>query len=368
MEKDRVEDPLFGTLFYHKKLANNEDFDGRDWLCKSPFTYAEVRRNGEVHMCCPNWSPVVIGNVLESTLGEIWQGPRARAQRGSILDGSYGWCNRDTCSPIRNRRLEPRTPERTKQLVDRGSSSFPEVVHFVVDESCNLACPSCRRERLPQLADVERDRGYRVITGVLDHLFAEPHLRYQTLSMDGSGEVFSSELYRKLFESHPVFNRADLWPNLRFRLITNGTMMTPKVQDRHRHIMSRLLQLEVSVDAGDRHSYEQVRLGGRWDLLWENLRHFDDTVLMEHPGTTWRWNNIMQRRNFESLPLLVAKALEFTRRPMINATGVLNWGTWSEAEYLDHAVHLPRHPLHHRYREIRGSAEVVDYLKRYGMG
>lgn len=367
MDVDRVEDPLFGTLVYHRRLVGNTDFNGHDVLCKSPFTYAEVRRSGEVHMCCPNWSPVVIGNVLETPLDDIWQGPRAMAQRGSILDGSYRWCNRDTCSPMRHKRLEARTPERTRQLERRGSSRFPEVVHFVVDESCNLACPSCRRQRLPQLESSQRQKGFEVINDVLDRMFDQPHQHQQTLSMDGSGEVFSSELYRGLFNTHPVFNRADLWPNLRFRLITNGTMMTPKVQDRHRHIMSRLLQLEVSVDAGDRSSYEQVRLGGRWDLLWENLRHFHDTVLMERPDTTWRWNIIMQRRNFESLPLLIAKAKTFVRRPMINATGVLNWNTWSEAEYLDHAVHLPQHPLHARYREIRESAEVADYLKTHGM-
>ena len=369
MKQDRViiQDPLFGPLSYHKRFVNNTDFDGSKHLCNLPFRYAEVRRDGDVHMCCPNWSPVVVGNVFESSMTQIWQGERAQAQRRSILDGSYRYCNWDTCSLIRNNRLEQRTEASVAQLVKRAESCTPETVHFVVDESCNLSCPSCRMQRLAQLAPAERDRGYQAITRVLDCMFAEPHAEHKTLSMDGSGEIFSSELYRRLFETHAVFNRSDLWPNLRFRLTTNGTMMTAKIQRRYVHIMNRLEQLEVSVDAGDPESYAKVRVGGRWDLLWENLRCFHDSILVRQPHTTWRWNIIMQKNNYKSLPDLINIANTFERKPMINMTAVLNWGTWTEEEYLDHAVHLPQHPKHKKYTKIMNSPLVQEYRNNYGI-
>jgi len=359
-------DPLFGALSYHRRYVNNQQFDGSQHLCQLPFGYAEVRRTGEVHMCCPNWSPVVIGNVLENSIADIWKGERAQAQRNSILDGSYRYCNWDTCSLIRNHRLEQRTVKKQAQLVDQlHSSSTPKMVHLVVDESCNLTCPSCRRRRIAQLGPAARDQGYRVIKSVLDCMFAEPHQEHKTLSMDGSGEVFSSELYRHLLETQPVFGRADLWPNLRFRIVTNGTMMTEKIQDRYQQIMQRLEQLEVSVDAGNRESYEQVRVGGRWDLLWQNLRHFHDHSMQSH--TTWRWNMIIQKNNYQSLPELIDLAHSFQRRPMLNLSHVLNWNTWSEPQYLEQAVHLPQHPEHEQYLKILHSPPVQDYKNRYGI-
>lgn len=362
MRREVIKDPLFGKLSYHRRLVNNTNFDGTKWLCRIPFEYAEVRRDGTVHLCCPSWNPAAVGNIFEESLESIWCGERARSIRHSIIDGSYRYCNQDTCPVIVNQRLEPRTTERAVGL-SNGVQNLPRSVHFVVDHSCNLACPSCRVSKINQLSAAERDQGYQAVVRVLDCMFAKPHAEHKTLSMDGSGEIFHSALYRHLFETHAVFDRADLWPNLRFRMVTNGTMMTEKIQDRYQKIMSRLQQLEVSVDAGNRHSYEQTRVGGNWDMLWQNLRHFHDTVLSVQPQTAWRWNIIVQKKNYQSLPELIELASSFQRKPLINITQVLNWGTWSEPQYLDQAVHLPQHPEHDRYLEIMTS-RAVRYLRR----
>ena len=362
-EREIVDDPLFGKLSYHKRLVNHTDFDGKAHLCRLPFTYAEIRNNGDVHMCCPNWSPVVVGNVLQNSLAEIWRGARAEAVRNSIMDGSYRYCNWDTCNLIRNGLLMARNEQAVYQLQAKAQLETPESVHFVVDESCNLACPSCRIGRISQLEPRRKERGYRVIAQVLDCMFSQPHDQHKVISMDGSGEIFSSDLYRKLFETHAVFTDTDRWPNLRFRLTTNGTMMTPKLQRRYHSIMQQLEELEVSVDAGNRESYERVRVGGHWDLLWENLRYFHDTTLRNRPDMHWRWNIIMQKNNYESLPQMIDIAKTFERRPSLNITEALNWGTWTEEQYLEHAVHLPQHPEYPRYYQIRNSDQVTQYMQ-----
>ena len=358
-----IEDPIFGTLKYHKKLINN-NFDGSQHLCRLPFTYAEVRRNGDVNLCCPNWSPAIVGNIFETSIEQIWTGDRAWAVRNSILDGSYRYCNWDTCSLIRNNRLHPKTPDLSKELMRSARASTPCFLHFVVDYSCNLACPSCRIRKIPQLSDDEKDQGYRAITQTLDIMFAQTHKEHKILSMDGSGEIFSSELYRQLFETHPVFTQTDQWPNLRFRLTTNGTMMTAKIQRRYHHIMQHLENLEVSVDAGNPESYARVRVGGHWNLLWDNLRNFHDNTLLAQPYSSWNWNIIIQKNNYESLPELIDIAETFTKQPTLLINEVLNWGTWSESDYLDHAVHLLQHPEHSKYREIINSSKVVKYIER----
>ena len=42
--------------------------------------------NGQVRIC--GWSNFYIGNLLESTIEEIWHGEKAKAFRESMLDGS----------------------------------------------------------------------------------------------------------------------------------------------------------------------------------------------------------------------------------------------------------------------------------------
>lgn len=361
MDRITVDDPLFGKLSYHKKLVNNSDFDGKKHLCQLPFFYAEVRRHGGINLCCPQWNPAEVGNLFDESLESIWNGARANAIRQTILDGSYRYCNWDTCPGIRNKALPENTPAARDLAIKQSQETTPSALHLVVDHSCNLECPSCRIRKITQLAPAERDQGYRAVIRALDSMFPAPHEQHKTLSMDGSGEVFSSELYRHLFDTHPVFTDSHRWPNLRFRITTNGTMMTEKMQMKYKNMFDHLQDLEVSVDAGNRKSYEQVRVGGHWDLLWKNLRFFHDTTL-SNSNTQWSWNVIMQKKNYQSLPELIDLAKTFTHRlPRISITQVLNWGTWSELEYLEQAVHLPQHPEHDRYLEIMDLPEVRNY-------
>lgn len=367
MIQDRIiiDDPLFGSLSYHKKFLNNSEFNGSQYLCAKPFTFTEINQDGKVNICCENWNPASIGNVLEQSLEAIWNGERAQVLRQTILDGSYRYCNFDTCPRILHKsRLLDNTASNRVQLLDKSNHATPEIVHFSIDRSCNLECPSCRIQKISKLNDQQRDRGHTILTRVLDSMFPSPHQQYKMLSMDGSGEVFNSEIYRSAFDSHPVFTQTHLWPNLRFRLLTNGTMMTAKIQNKYQHILNHLEEIEVSVDAGNRESYEKVRVGGRWDLLWDNLQYFYENTLNSNKRIHWAWNIIIQQNNYKSLPELIDLANKFTdHTPVINVSNLFNWGTWSETEYLDHAVHLPSHPQHQNFLAVMSSPKVSQYSK-----
>lgn len=362
MKQERIiiNDPRFGSLSYHKKFYNNRFFPGKKFLCDHPFYYIEVRRHGSVNICCPQWNPAEIGNIFADSLEDIWNGDRAQIIRNSIIDGSYSYCNFDTCPKIlswQNQGLMNNTPSNLSHLQSRVSKT-PNHVHFVVDNSCNLQCPSCRESKITQLDSREQNIGLDVIRKTLAGMFPEPHNEHKVVSMDGSGEIFSSELYREIFETEDVFTKTHLWPNLKFVLTTNGTMMTEKIQRKYKNFFDHIKFIEVSVDAGDKESYEKVRVGGHWDLLWKNLEYFYSTV-KDKPEVKWRWNIIMQKHNYKSLPKLVQIANKFSDKiPTIYAAKLLNWGTWTEEEYLNHAVHLPTHPEHSEYIKIMDSTKL----------
>jgi sulfatase maturation enzyme AslB (radical SAM superfamily) len=190
-------------------------------------------------------------------------------------------------------------------------------------------------------------------------MFHEPHGEYKIVGMDGSGEIFSSELYRELFETERIFTDTHLWPSLNFSLSTNGTMMTEKIQQKYKNFFDHIGYLEISVDAGNEDSYNKVRVGGHWELLWKNIEYLYNNRSRDFG---WAWNIIVQKNNYESIPELIDLANKFTNlRPKINFATLLNWGTWSEGEYINNAVHMPSHPEHQKYLAIMNSQLVKDY-------
>jgi hypothetical protein len=96
----KMSDPVFGDLYYQevdetdvsKINSVTESLQGR--VCPEPFRKIMVLQNGDVIICCPQWLPAVIVNVLEYTIQEIWAGEKAQLIRKTILDGSYKFCCR----------------------------------------------------------------------------------------------------------------------------------------------------------------------------------------------------------------------------------------------------------------------------------
>ena len=211
-ERIILHDSKFGKLSYHKQFKQQFEFPGKELLCHMPFTYAEVRRHGTVNICCPQWNPAEIGNVLTDDLCDIWLGEKANIIRNTILDGSYSYCNSETCPNIQNWQtggLWDNTESNQTELF-QSIRQTPSHVHLVIDHSCNLQCPSCRTDKITQLDDENKNSGLLVARKVFNSMFKEPHNEHKTIGMDGSGEIFSSEMYRELFETEQIFTHTDL--------------------------------------------------------------------------------------------------------------------------------------------------------------
>jgi len=362
-----INDPTFGRLSYHKRYISPTQIPLHDRLCKMPFVYAEVRREGGVNICCPQWNPVEIGNVLHEDLRDIWKGEKSKIIRDSIINGKYNYCNHDTCPSIQNWRTHLMAKSDHKIDILLGEiGEIPQHVLFVVDESCNLSCPSCRQCKISQLSSQEQDTAKKTISSVLNSLCYEPHNRKQIIGMDGSGEIFSSEVYREIFETETVFTQTDNWPNLGFALSTNGTMMTEKIQKRYSKFFNKIKKIEISIDAGNQESYQSVRVGGNWNLLWKNLQYFYDNIKHKTDDEIiWQWNIIVQKNNFESIPDFINIAHKFSEKlPTLYFANVLNWGTWADEDYIKYAVHLPKNPQHEDYLKIINMPLLKNYPKK----
>jgi MoaA/NifB/PqqE/SkfB family radical SAM enzyme len=266
----KLSDPVFGDLYYQdvteedvsKINAVTNAIQGR--VCPEPFRKIMVLQDGDVIICCPQWLPAIIGNVLEESIQDIWSGEKANLIRQTILSGSYKYCDKKVCHFMHDaKNVFP-----IKEAFDPSVKTLPTEINISVDGTCNLFCPSCRTEKVTYLGE-RREKAAKIIASVLDSLFDVPHNERVDLEIDGIGDIFSSSIYRHEFETRKCFTNPELWPNLRYTLLTNGVLMTEKIQNKHSTLFSQTKIVKISIDAGNESSYNKVRLGGNWSTLWK---------------------------------------------------------------------------------------------------
>ena len=110
--------------------------------CRKCFDYAYVFVGGDVRIC--PWNGIVIGNLLENTLEEIWNGEKVNEIRKAFCKGELLGCSERYCPDCINDmdtlKIDP--DEMLESL--NNPKPLPEYISLAYDERCNHACPSCR--------------------------------------------------------------------------------------------------------------------------------------------------------------------------------------------------------------------------------
>jgi MoaA/NifB/PqqE/SkfB family radical SAM enzyme len=362
LKKKIINDPVLGRLSYEEyDSLESCNFDKDTNICNLPFGDVEIQSTGNVYMCCPGWNPASIGNLLEEDMHSIWNGEKARVVRDSITDGSYRYCNAKTCPSMiagGGDRIVPKSSFIDPKL------QFPKNMAFSVDNTCNLVCPSCRTYKIIELEEEAHKRALTILRTAFRSVFSDPHDQSITLTFDGVGEIFFSPVYREIFETEEVFKTPEKWPGFRTVLCTNGTMMTEKIQKKYSILFERSIGVRLSIDAGNKESYEKVRCGGDWDLLWKNINFLYENTLKNDNTKSWAWNVILQEDNVESIVDLINLAYTFPDNlPDIYIVNMLNWGTYSQEEFDKKAVWFAGSPKYNTAKEILSLPEVLNYPK-----
>jgi len=179
-------------------------------FCVEPFSGLDITHSGRVYMCCADWRPVPVGNMLETPLMDIWMGKPASDLRSSILDQSFRFC-RATCPLLEN----PRGPVR----IGSAPPALPSLDRLIrltlsYDPTCTLKCPSCRTAHLGSSENTELIHRMVIQSGILQ--------RTNLLYIAGDGDPIASPLYWSLLRS---LDPLPLNPKLAVRLHTNGLRM-----------------------------------------------------------------------------------------------------------------------------------------------
>lgn len=224
--------------------------------CAMPFKFATFLQTGEQIVCNPTWNnhPSLSGNTVQ----EKFNSPEINAIRESILDGSYSYCN-DNCPYLRTYR-EGGSPRPFIEKDKLGTSDVPTHVELCEDNVCNLACPTCRTDFI--IESTQQRNSFEEVKSFSDKI--------EFLGATTSGDPLYS---KKSFEFLKSINSEDFPALKHIKIHTNGLLLRLKWPLLEH--LSGIVDLNISVDAATKDTYEVVRKGGNWDLLIKNLEYIN---------------------------------------------------------------------------------------------
>ena len=324
-------------------------------FCRSPFEHFEIASNGDVHLCCPGWIKGSVGNLGQQSLVEIWNGEKAQAMRASVRDGSYSQCLSHMCphlqaldqgarlpdySPIES--FEAPKSEYSKRISQGVFPPGPSIINGAFDLTCNLSCPSCRREPIVYRPGTAEWQHAEKMANAIIEAFPRVH----RLKLAGNGDPFASRLYWKMLTS---IDRT-LHPKMRVVIHTNGLLFTP---DRWKELSKAhglIDTIEVSIDAASAESYALNRRGGSFETLLERIA-FLGNLRREDKFRRFIVSFVVQANNFREMPAFVelgrsvhADTIVFNR--------MNDWGSFPSAMLANRSIHRREHPQHAEFVNV----------------
>jgi MoaA/NifB/PqqE/SkfB family radical SAM enzyme len=133
--------------------------------------------------------------------------------------------------------------------------------------------------------------------------------------MSGNGDPLASAIMRPLMQDWQVT------PNQTFTLKTNGLLI--KKQLNNLGILNHISEFSISVDAGSKQIYEDVRRPGRWETLIENLEFLHSI----NKSNVTCLNFAFQNKNYKDLDSFIELCRCYNFRGQVHELD--NWGTWN---------------------------------------
>jgi tetratricopeptide (TPR) repeat protein len=335
-------------------------------FCNRPWEHFEVVPSGGVFTCCSGWMPAPIGNVHTDSPTAIWNSRLAKEIRESILDGSFRFCSKIHCPEISARLLpNSKQPESLVHIqpapdLHKNSGvaldehvaatvSNPTTLVFSHDNSCNLACPSCRHDFIM----VSKEEQI-AIEQMQNRLLAELSQDAQILRLDGAGEVFYSKPSRNMLKK---LTRQD-YPHLKFDLITNGTLFNRRTYDEF-DLSGRIKRLRISIDAASKETYKIARRGGDFDKLLANLEFIYQLRTKENQNFSVNFLFVVSACNFHEMADFIRLGKKFNVTK-IRFTAIRNLGHLTDAQFASMNIERESHPDHSKFVELLKAPEFDD--------
>ena len=312
-------------LFQHYHIDTSKDLHITS-RCPRPFDTVLIDKQGSCYACeCQSWLPQSIGNLQIKSLGEIINSDMHQHLQDSIKDGTYRYCNENQCSYIKSRAILHGGSDRVRNL------------RLAIDDSCNLKCPSCRKSMIFHKQGSAYNLGIRLSNKINNWLRQQEH--GIQVHMGSDGDPFASHVYRHFMEHTPKRD------NIKYSILTNG-LMFKEFHARVPYVISNLKELVVSIDGATKHTYERLRLGGRWEKVLEGLECMAE---QKHKhGFRFILHFVVQKDNYHEMEQIIDLGEQYgADRVWLNK--IEDWGAmddfgaqniWNTPDYQEHLSNL----------------------------
>lgn len=297
--------------------------------CDFPSRSLVIDRNGECFICtCEAWLPISVGKIEDfDNLEEIWQTASAKAIQEDIIQKKFSYCAVDRCGILLK-------DQRIVEYAGNIPILDPDDFYYIsinIDDSCNLICPSCRKESIMITHGEEHNlkiqRTYHLLS-LLEKFDHQCHL-----TMTGNGDPLASSIMRPLIHQwRPRHNHS-------IRLFTNGLLLEKQLVDAS--IVNNISQYFISIDAGSESVYRKVRYPGNFKNLLTNLDFLSKLVSQTRSSVLLKF--VLQKNNYNDMENFVELCNRYNFSGVINR--LENWGTWDNFDDED-VIGNTKHELH----------------------
>jgi radical SAM protein with 4Fe4S-binding SPASM domain len=246
-------------------------------ICYAPHSSLYFSMEGEVRVCCHNWSHPV-GNISRQTIGQIWNGEAMETIRRALESGSFAaGCQYCEWQMATGSFVNLSMPKWDEVPVYEKDPAWPLQMEFSIGNTCNLECIMCdgkassairaHREKLPPLRSPYSDAFFVELRSYLPHLKKARFL---------GGEPFlQSECFR-IWEM-----LVEDGMSLPCHVTTNGTQFNRRVE---RFLEKMPFSISISLDGYRKETIEAIRVNAKYDLLMRNVRSFREYTRRKKTG------------------------------------------------------------------------------------
>lgn len=350
------------------------DFKGK--FCEQPFVTlssltpaTSIKNDGEppLFACsCPGQMPYQL-NAMDlknpDYVEDVWNGPVIQELRRSILDGDYTYCSKMLCARALNGSLEKKediTDPIMKDIIENNRTKIDTPPRFIVlshDETCNIACPSCREEIIAVRNDAREKMDKftdKYIMPLLDG--ANTYI-----CLSGDGDPFASKHYRRFIQNLDPQKHS----NLIIDFQTNGLLFTREAWESFSHIHSAIRGARVSIDAATQETYEDVRRPGKWSQINQSME-FIAELRRSGKISFLCICFVVQKKNYKEMPAFVQLGQKWAADQVLFSRlfPVLHSGSKNVDDFNQNAVVDESHPEHNEFLSVLANpimkSTVVD--------
>jgi organic radical activating enzyme len=267
--------------------------------CRIPYQYITVDKDSDCNICaCDAWLPIPVGKVTDfNSIDDVFTSERAQILQQDVTDKKFTYCAVQHCN-----------------VINQHLSYDCTQLSINIDDSCNLACPSCRRSQYMYDSGPIYDERIKSIERILEWL--ENYDQPIHITTSGNGDCLASHIMR------PLLKKYQPKPTQTFTIFTNGLLIKKVLSDAP--VLPYITKYQISVDAGSPDVYEIVRRPGKWSVLMENFAWLDQNK--GNASVTLMF--VIQQKNFRDLPKFaeLCKQRGYTG----SVSQLDNWATWSK--------------------------------------